>query len=158
MNVYKKYLNATNTSLYMITQKWKKWKTASVRLNEEEENALKMLCSKRNVKKHAILKSVLLRELDSFLKPGLIQEGAGIPTLGTHIFKYAPESDSFIWQLDLGNQGVHVLAENISHSFVMSLYDSLGKAIEQRDRIVKKGHGKKVVMPSSIMKYEVKTC
>ena len=114
------------------------WKTVSVRLSEVEENALKMLCKKRGLKKHPLLKELLLNELEPILKPGHLQEGQGIPLIGEHIFKYDPEKDNFTWQIDLGIHGMHALAENVPSSFIVNLQKMLGDAIKQREKVTNK--------------------
>lgn len=137
----------------MATQQWK---TVSARLTEDEENALKILCEKRENSKHAILRALLLKELEPLLKPGHLSEGEGIPLIGEHFFKYSSESDSYIWQIDMGVHGVHVLAENIPFSFLNKLESTLGRVIETREKIENKISKQKTRVPKQIMKYEVK--
>jgi hypothetical protein len=132
------------------------WKTVSVRLSEDVENALKFLCEKRGQKKHALLKELLLTELDPILKPGHLQESEGIPLIGEHIFKYNAERDSFTWQVDLGVHGIHALAENVPFSFIDNLHGMMGKAIEQRNKVVNKIPKRKTIVPKSILKYKVR--
>jgi len=130
------------------------WKTLSVRLTEEEENALKLLCEKRGQNKHALMKEILLQELEPLLKPGHLIEGEGIPLIGEHIFKYAPEKDNFTWQIDLGAQGTRALAENVPFSFIDNLNNALEKAVQEHEKTVIPK--KKTRIPKSILKYEVK--
>ncbi len=87
----------------MATQEWK---TVSVRLNAEEQNALRLLCEKRKVTKHRLLKELIIHELEPLLKPGALPEGEGIPLTGEHIFKYNNEEDNYTWQIDMGQFGV----------------------------------------------------
>ena len=131
------------------------WKTISVRITEEEENALKILCAKSKRKKHALLKSLLLKELEPILKPGLLSIGEGLPLVGRHLFKYSSEKDNFTWQLNLGIHEVHALAENVPFSFVNALHKALTEAIKERQKIESRTSKKGVRIPKSILKYEV---
>jgi len=133
-----------------------RWKTVSVRLSEEEENALKLLCEKRETNKHAVIRGLLLKELSPILEPGRVPEGEGLPLIGEHTFKYNAEEDSFAWQLDLGVHGIHALAEHVPNAFLENLARALEKAIKQRQDIAQKTPRKKVRMPKSILKYKVK--
>lgn len=130
------------------------WKTLSVKVSEQEENALKLLCEKRGVKKHAIMKELLRREIEPLTKPGAIIEGEGLPLVGDHIFKYNAEKDNFTWQVDLGTHGLHALAENIPFSFVANLEVALHKAIDCRERMPRN----KAIVPKSLLRYKVKKC
>ena len=134
----------------MATQQWK---TVSIRVSEHEENALKLLCKKRGISKHAIIKEIFTREIEPITKPGRIPEGEGIPLIGDHVFKYNTEKDNFTWQIDLGVHGIQALAENVPFSFVENLDNALQKAIEGRKKVnIPK---KKTIVPKSILKYKV---
>jgi len=132
------------------------WKTVSVRLSEDEENALKLLCEKMGRNKHAIIKELLLKELEPILKPGHISEGEGLPVIGEHAFKYNAEEDSFTWQLDLGVQGIHSLAEHIPAVFLENLSSALEKARHTRQEIMRKTPKRKTRIPKSLLKYKVR--
>lgn len=134
----------------------KTWKTVSVRLSEEEENALSILCEKREQKKHALVKELLFNELKPILEPGHIQEGEGLPMIGSHTFEYNPEKDNFTWQLDLGIHETHILADDIPFLFIENLHASIGLALEQRNKIMEKTSKKKTVVPKSLLKYKVR--
>jgi len=134
----------------------KEWKTVSVRLNEAELNALMLLCRNRDQKKHAIVKEVLLKELDPIMKPGALPEGKGIPLIGQHLFKYNPEKDTYTWQLDLGVQGIHILGENISSHFLINLHRAVESGLQEHEIIEEKIPKNKTRVPKDMLKFEVK--
>ena len=134
----------------------KDWKTTSVRLSEDETNALMLLCQREgNIKRNELIRKLILEVIDPILHPGVVSENQGIPKVGEHLFKYDLQKDTFIWQLDLGTQGVHVLCEDVSFKFLESLKNQSTKAIEERENILNKTKGKPII-PKKIIKFEVK--
>jgi len=134
----------------------KDWKTTSVRLSEDETNALMILCQREgNINRNELLRKLILEVIDPILHPGVVSENQGIPKVGEHLFKYDPQKDTFTWQLDLGTQGVHVLCEDVSFKFLESLRKQSTKAIDERGIIISKTKGKPII-PKKIMKLKVK--
>ena len=130
----------------------KTWKTTSVRLNEEESNALRIYCEREGLTKNKLIRELVLKEIESILVTDALPEGHGIPILGEHIFKYNADKDNFTWQLDRGTQGVNVLCEDVTIKFLQHLNEQLTKSIECQKKIV----GDKPVTPNKMMKYKVK--
>jgi hypothetical protein len=134
----------------------KDWKTTSVRLSEDETNALMLLCQREgNIKRNELIRKLILEIIDPILHPGTVSENQGIPKAGDHLFKYDPQKDNFTWQLDLGTQGVHVICEDVSFKFLESLKKQSTKAIEEREAIISKTKGKPII-PKKIMRFKVK--
>src|SRR3989344_7821461 len=134
----------------------KDWKTTSVRLSEDETNALMLLCQREgNIKRNELIRKLILEVIDPILHPGVVSENQGIPKLGEHLFKYDPQKDMFTWQLDLGTQGVHVLCEDVSFKFLESLKKQSTKSIDGRAVIINKTKGKPII-PKKIMRLRVK--
>src|SRR3989338_4170002 len=134
----------------------KDWKTTSVRLTEDETNALMFLCEREGkIKRNELIRKLILKVINPILHPGIVSENQGIPKVGEHLFKYDPQKDMFTWQLDLGTQGVHVLCEDVSFKFLESLKKQSTKAIDEREIIIDKTKGKPII-PKKIMKFRVK--
>lgn len=139
----------------------KDWQTTSVRLTEEENNALKLLCEresnvrKKKITRNKLIKELILEEIDPLMKTSNIPKGRGIPKIGEHRFNYDFEKDDFLWQLDLGTEGLHVLCEDVSFKFLDSLKNKIEYILKERDEVIKKTKGKTII-PKKIMKFKVK--
>jgi hypothetical protein len=133
----------------------KVWKTVSVRLSEDELNALVLHCERTSKKKNEVLKELIFDEIAPLLKPGAISQSQGIPLIGEHYFHYDAEKDCFSWKIDMGTEGTHILCEEMSAHFADSLNKELSNAIKERERIIGKADGKPVI-PKKILKYKVR--
>ena len=128
------------------------WQTTSVRLTEEEKRALLMICEKRGLKQNKLIRELIAKEIEPLLKPGTVMEGEGIPLLGEHRFKYNPDEDNYTWKIDFGTDSVELLADNMTPYFVDSLYKSITKAKEIREKNVSE---KKPIIPKKLYKYNI---
>lgn len=136
----------------MTTQEWK---TVSVKLNEELRNAMELVCKRENITVNKFLTEIIAREVEPILNPKALPENKGIPQVGENRIKYSPETDSFIWQIDLGVNGVSILSENLSPSYLENLKKAMEEGLTQRSNFLKKNK-KGAVVPSKLLKYGVK--
>jgi hypothetical protein len=132
------------------------WQKETINITDEEKNALMLLTQKSKKTKHAILREAVLRELNPIMKPNDLYEGQGIPVFGNHFFKYNEDSDNYTWQIDAGKNGILVIADNITPTFVKNLHNSIKKAIESRELQIQKAPRGKIRIPKSVSKYKVK--
>ncbi len=133
----------------------KEWFTLSVKVTREQKNAIERNCQHENLTVNKFLSRVVAREIEPILNPTVLAENKGIPLVGDNKFRYIPEKDNFIWQLDLGVNGSAVLGEDFSLFYLENLKRAIDNGIEQRQgfhKKVKKG----VVIPSKMIKYGVK--
>ena len=132
------------------------WKTVSVRLNETSRNALNTLCKREGTKPNKKLKELVEREVEPLLNPSVLPYERGFPLIGYNVFVYNAEKDNFVWQLDLGPNGVVIMAENITPTFLNNLSDSIKKGIkykEEADNKIKKSEAR---VPTGLLKYKVR--
>ena len=134
------------------------WYTFSVRLNEELRNAVNLYCKREKITPNKFIRTLLERELSFILKPDVLAENQGVPQIGENNFKYMPETDNFVWQLDLGTQGVTVLSENVLPTYLQRLDNAIKTALSKREKFQSKMKNSKVVavVPSKIMRYGVR--
>lgn len=130
------------------------WKTLSVRVNEEKWNAIQTLCRRRNITKNELLAELVGKEVRPILSPDVLPEGEGLPQTGIQSIKYVPETDSFVWQVDLGPHGITTLSEDLTPTFVENLRDNVEEALAQRAKLnAKLKKTKKIIVPKKILKY-----
>lgn len=133
------------------------WKTTSVRLTPEERNALELLRQRKNMRKtHALLRQIILREIDPILNPTALPQGEGLPQVGDPLFKYNPDTDTFLWQLDQGTRGLAVLSENVEPLFAKKLKEALEHALAAREEAIAGLPTGKARVPKDILRYKVK--
>ena len=119
----------------MTTQEWK---TVSVKLNEELRNAMELVCKRENITVNKFLTEIIAREVEPILNPKALPENKGMPQVGENRIKYSQEADSFIWQIDLGVNGVVILSENLSPIYLENLKKAMEEGLTQRSNFLKK--------------------
>ena len=135
----------------------KEWHTVSVRLNQDLRNAMNWFCKRENITPNKFIRDLVEDKLKFITDEDSIPENQGIPEVGENVFKYLPETDQFIWQLDKGDKGITALAENIPSVYLERLNKAIEKSLEKRKQVqdsMKKKKG--TVIPKDILKYEVK--
>ena len=133
----------------------KEWITLSVKVTQEQKNVIERICQHDGLTVNKFLSGVIAREIEPILNPTVLAENKGMPLVGENKLKYIPEKDNFVWQLDLGINGLVVLGEEFSLFYLENLKRAIDKGVEQRQdfhKKVKKG----VVIPSKMIKYGVK--
>jgi hypothetical protein len=135
----------------MTTQEWI---TLSVKVTQEQKNVIEKICQHEGISINKFISKIINKEIEPILNPAVLPENKGLPTIGENKFKYVPEKDSFIWQLDLGVNGSAVLSEELSPFYLENLKKAIDEGIKQRHDFYKKAK-KGIVIPSKIMKYEV---
>lgn len=136
----------------MATQEWI---TLSLKLTKEDKNIIERICQHDNISVNKFLSNVIKKEIEPYKDPTKLPENKGLPAIGENKFKYLPEKDNFVWQLDLGVNGSAVLSEELSPFYLENLKKAIDEGIKQRHDFYKKTK-KGVVIPSKIIKYGVK--
>lgn len=131
------------------------WKTVSVKVNEEFRRAMDLICKRRDITANRLLTELITREVEPILDPNALPQGQGIPQVGENRFKYFPESDSFVWQLDLGANGIMVLSEGILPAYLENLRKAVDAGLNQREEFHKKNKVGTAI-PAKLFKYGVK--
>lgn len=157
--VNKKYLKGLFIMIVMAT---KEWITLSVKVTKDEKNIIDMICKQEGKQKNKdkiaindLLHHLIIREIEPILNPSVLAENKGMPLIGENKFKYLPEKDNFVWQLDLGVNGSTVLGEEFSLVYLENLKQAINNAIQQKQDFHKKAKNG-VVIPSKLIKYGVK--
>lgn len=135
----------------MATQEWL---TLSVKVTQEQKNVIERICQHEGFTINKFLSNVIAREIEPILNPTVLPENKGIPMVGQNKFKYVPEKDNFVWQLDLGVNGLAVLSEELSFFYLENLGHAIDQGVKQRRDFHKKVKNG-VVIPTKIMKYKV---
>ena len=135
----------------------KEWITLSVKVTKEDKNIIDKICEYENIAVNSFLNRIIVRELEPIKKPTSLSENKGLPVIGENKLKYIPEKDNFVWQLDLGVNGVAVLGEDFSLFYLKNLMQAIDNGIKQRQDFHKNAK-KGVVIPSKMIKYGVKKC
>jgi hypothetical protein len=136
----------------MATQEWK---TVSVKLNAELRNALDLVCKRQDITVNKLLTELVIREVEPILNPRVLPENKGVPQIGENKLKYLPETDSFVWQLDIGINGNAILSESVSPNYIENLRKAIDEGMIQRtDFLIK--HSKGAVIPPKLLKYKVR--
>lgn len=138
----------------MATQEWL---TLSVKVTKEDKNIIDKICEHEGIAVNSFLNRIIVRELEPIKKPTSFSENKGLPVIGENKLKYIPEKDNFVWQLDLGVNGLAVLGEDFSLFYLENLKRAIDNGIKQRQDFYKKAK-KGVVIPSKMIKYGVKIC
>lgn len=133
----------------------KEWITLSVKVTQEQKNVIEKICQHEGLTVNKFLSGVIAREIEPIFNPTVLPENKGMPLIGENRFKYLPEKDNFVWQLDLGVNGLAVLGEDFSLFYLEDLKRAINNGIEQRQNFHKKAK-KGVVIPSKMIKYGVK--
>lgn len=136
----------------MATQEWL---TLSVKVTKEDKNIIDKICEHEGIAVNSFLNRIIVRELEPIKKPTSFSENKGLPAIGENKLKYIPEKDNFVWQLDLGVNGLAVLGEDFSLFYLENLKRAIDNGIKQRQDFHKKAK-KGVVIPSKMIKYGVK--
>lgn len=133
----------------------KEWITLSVKVTQEQKNVIEKICQHEGLTVNKFLSRVIAREIEPILNPTVLPENKGMPFIGENRFKYIPEKDNFVWQLDLGVNGSAVLGEEFSLFYLENLKRAIDNGIDQRQDFHKKAKNG-VVIPSKMIKYGVK--
>jgi len=131
------------------------WSTISVKVNETTRNAIGLICKHEGIRVNRFLADIIAREVEPILDPKALPENKGIPQVGENRLKYIPESDSFIWQVNLGVHGVALLSESVSRNYLENLKKAIEDGLSKRADFREK-HKKGAVLPSKLLKYGVK--
>ena len=130
------------------------WKTVSVKVNDETRNAIELICKRENIAINKFLADLVAREVEPIINPKVLAENKGMPKVGENKIKYKSQTDDFIWQVDLGVNGIALLSEDVSPSYLESLKKAIEEGLGQRTNFQKKNKG--VVIPPKLLKYGVK--
>lgn len=131
------------------------WKTISVKVNDDTRNAIELICKRERITVNKFLANIISREVEHVINPKVLPENNGIPQIGENKLKYIKESDNFIWQLDLGVNGLALLSDNVTFNYLENLQKAIEEGLAQRLGFQKKNK-KRAVIPSKLLKYEVK--
>ena len=133
----------------------KEWFTLSVKVTREQKNVIEKICQHRELKINSFLQNMITQEIEAVINPTRLPENKEIPLIGENRFKYIPEKDNFVWQLDLGVNGSAVLGEEFSLFYLENLKQAIHNGITQRQNFHKKAKNG-VVIPPQMIKYGVK--
>ena len=137
----------------MATQEWI---NLSVKVTKEQKNLIDRIRQHEgNIAVNKLLSRMIAKELESIINPTFLPENKGLPIIGENKFKFIPEKDHFMWELDMGMHGNAVLSEEITPFYMESLSKSIQSALKQREYF-HKGIRKGAVVPSKIVKYGVR--
>ncbi len=128
------------------------WKTVSVKVNDDTRNAIELICKRENIAINKFLASIIEREIEPVLNPKILPENKGMPQIGENKLKYLPESDNFLWQLDLGVNGVALLSEDVPLSYLENLKKAIDEGLSKRLNFQKESK-KRAVIPLKLLKY-----
>lgn len=134
----------------------REWKTVSVKVDGELRRAMDLICKRRDITANKLLTELITREVEPILDPNALPQGQGISQVGENRFKYFPESDSFVWQIDLGANGVVVLSEGVLPTYLENLRTALDAGLNQREDFHKKKKEGATAIPPKLLKYGVK--
>ena len=132
----------------MVTNK----KMVSTRISEDDYRALQIICQRDKIKNYDLLANLIKKEVDKV--KGISQEV--FPTIGEHIFEYEPESDSFVWSINLGLKKPLIISSKLNPNFVETLNSAIKKGFQRRNKTLKKIKGNKSYIPESIIKFREK--
>ena len=137
----------------MATQEWI---NLSVKVTKEQKNLIDRIRQHEgNIAVNKLLSRMISKELEPIINPTFLPENKGLPIIGENKFKFIPEKDHFMWELDMGMHGNAVLSEEITPFYMESLSKSIQSALKQRESF-HKGIRKGAVVPSKIVKYGVR--
>jgi hypothetical protein len=133
------------------------WHTISVKLNETQRNALKALCRQENNKKvNQKLRELIEHEIAPLLDPAVLPQNQGYPLAGENRFVYDQEKDNFIWQLDMGEGRVIIMAQDVTFAFLKNMKRAVDAGVQAKETADKKISRKKTRVPKGVLKYKVK--
>ena len=135
----------------MATQEWI---NLSVKVTKEQKNYIDRICQHDGIAVNKFLSRMITKELEPITNPNSLPEYKGLPIVGENKFKFIPEKDHFVWELDMGLHGNAVLSEEITPFYLESLNKSIQSALKQRESFHRGIKG--VVVPSKIAKYGVR--
>lgn len=127
----------------------------SVKVTKEQKNVIDRICQHDGIKVNRFLSRMIAKEIEFIINPTFLPENKGLPIIGENKFKFIPEKDHFVWELDMGLQGNAILSEEITPFYLESLSKSIQRALRQREsfhKSIRKG----TVVPSKIIKYGVR--
>lgn len=136
----------------MATQEWI---NLSVKVTKGQKNLIDRVCQYEGIAVNKFLSRMITKELEPIINPTILPENRGLPIIGENKFKFIPEKDHFIWELDMGLHGNVVLSEEITPFYLESLSKSIQSALNQRESF-HNGIRKGAVVPSKIVKYGVR--
>ena len=131
------------------------WKTVSVKVNDESRNAIELICKREgDIAINKFLADLVAREIEPVINPKVLAENKGMPQVGGNKLNYLPEKDNFLWQIDLGVNGMTLLSEDVSPTYLEDLKKAIDEALAKRAIFQKENKG--AVIPQKLLKYGVK--
>jgi hypothetical protein len=129
------------------------WKTVSIRISEEEQNALNLYCEREKTNPNKLLKDFVLKEIGPILNKNQVTVKDEFPSMGENRLEYDPEGDNYLWMIKVGSKESFTISKKLNPFFVENLYTALKDGVDMRKKILNKIKKNKVYVPKAITKY-----
>ena len=106
-----------------------KYVPRTVKLEKEDDDRLKKVCTLNNVQVSTFMREAILDKLNS---------GAISNIAGKNKINYNPDNDSFDWIVALDDGREIEVLRNLSHEFITDLFKDIQFEISKRDELLKK--------------------
>ena len=129
------------------------WKTVSIRISEEEQNALNLYCEREKTNPNKLLKDFVLKEIGPILNKDQVTVKDEFPSMGENKFEYDPEGDTYLWMIKVGSKESFTISKKLNPFFIENLYKALQTGVEKRSKILEKIKRNKTYVPKAITRY-----
>lgn len=120
-------------------------KVISTKLSREEFTRFQYYCKANGETINCALRRIILAETDA---PSPVRVAA------SHFFEYNRATENFAWTIGLDDGTTVEIDESLPASSAAQLFESLGRAIEERNSILRKTTRKSVPIPTKLTRRE----
>ncbi len=119
------------------------FKTLATKLSKHEAGLVQSYCERKGVTTSKFIHDIVLREINITVPNNVA---------GKNIIAYKKDADAFSWAVKLDSGETIEIISNMSPQYLEDMAAVFGKAIEQRNSVIKKKKPDSAAIPSELTK------